>query len=284
MKRLLFPLLLTWTLAVAGSADAASSPLLKITSNGETISRLIIGDHLEVALDKGDPDELYEYRLIDSDYYEIATGSTVADAAGRVPPTLLWAHTGVVGCDYPPFVPGEYRFQNFADAEEMLHLRTLKIQVLASSGVEVASQNITLLAVNRELAYFSDAAGCLRRRFGNSESVYLSLLHPSRTTPTRRFFLVSGSNPAIGDNIVDVRDAVSIFSIPPTGDPVTFLAWSGAASTIGFYSGILRWQSSSTPIVTGSDARLSPHPHPGFLPTPPGGLVITIDGCPSCDP
>lgn len=281
-RRLFFPLLLTLTF-LASSADAAP-PLLKLTSNGETISRLIIGDHLEVALDNGDPDELYEFRLIDSDYYEIATGSAVADAAGRVATTLLWAHTGVVGCDYPPFVPGEYRFQNFADAEELLHLRTLKVQVLASSGVEVASQNITLLAVSRELAYFSDAAGCLRRRFGNSESVYLSLRHPSRTTPTRRFFLVSGSAPAIGDNIVDVRTTDSIYSIPPTGNPVTFLAWIGAASTMGFYSGVLRWQSSSTPIVAGSDVRLSPHQHPGFLPTPPGGLVITIDGCPSCDP
>lgn len=284
MKRLLFPLLLTWTIAVAGSADAASYPLLTITSNGENISRLIIGDHLEVALDNGKPDELYEFRLIDSDYYEIATGSTVADAAGRVPTTLLWAHTGVVGCDYPPFVPGDYRFQHFAEAEAALHLRTLKIQVVASSGVEVAAKDLTLVAVSRELAYFSDASGCLRRRFGNSESVYLSLRHPSRTTPTRRFFLVSGSDPAIGNNIVDVRETVSNYSIPPAGNPVTFLAWSGAASNMGFYSGVVRWEASSTPIVTGSDARLTPHRHPGFLPTPPGGLVITIDGCPSCDP
>ena len=165
-RRLLFPLLLTLTLVVASSADAASSPLLKITSNGETISRLIIGDHLEVALDNGDPDELYEFRLIDSDYYEIATGSTYADAAGRVPTTLLWAYTGVVGCDYPPFVPEPYRFQHFADAETALNLRTLTVQVLASSGVEVASKDLPLIAVSRELAYFSDASGCLRRRFG----------------------------------------------------------------------------------------------------------------------
>lgn len=281
-RRLFFPLLLTLTF-LASRAEAAP-PRLTLTSNGENISRLIVGDHLEVALDYGDPDEVYEFRLIDSDNYEIATGSAVADAAGRVPATLLWAYTGVVGCDYPPFVPGPYRFQHFADAETALHLRTLKIEVIASSGVEIAAKGLTLIAVNRELAYFSDASGCLRRRFGNSESVYLSLRHPSRTTPTRKFFLVSGTNPAIGDNIVDVRETVSNFSIPTAGNPVTFLAWSGAASNMGFYSGVVRWGASSTPIITGSDARLGHWSEPSWGPMTPGGLVITIDGCPSCDP
>lgn len=280
--KLLFSLLLVLAFLVPCAAEA--SPILTLSSDGQKISRLAIGDHLEVTLDNATPGELYEFRLRDTDFYEIAEGSAVADAAGRVPTSLLWAYTGVVGCDYPPFVPADYHFQHFNQAEAALNLRTLTVQVLSSSGVEVALQNITLIAVTRELAYFSDASGCLRRRFGNSESVYLSLRHPSRTTPTRKFFLVSGWNPTVGSDIVDVRgDGGTTYTLP-TGSTVTFQIWSGAASVMGFYSGLVRWEANTTPIVMSSDRLLNPKPHPGFLPTPPGGLVITIDGCPSCDP
>ncbi len=264
------------------ASPAFGTPTLRAESGGRTVSRFFIGDHLSVAITGAAPSTSYQLRLVDDDGAQVAVSEITTDAAGNAAPKRLWTYSGVVGCDlssvpYPPLS----RFQHFAEAEAALAGRTFEIEALDSDGVLAASLALPLLAPTRELRYFSDASGCLRYHFKDTETVYLALRHPNRTQATRRLYLTAPSSFAIGSNLADVRgfDGVQIWNLPATGNPVVVEVWNGAVTTLGSYAGIVRSEPTSFGSVLASDGIVGiAYGSPIML----DGVMITIDGCPTC--
>lgn len=285
-----------------GATAAQAQPHLVVTNGSAPIAQLYVGDDLAVGLEGAVPFETYALRLLDSANIEIVAGVVEADAAGKVEPELLWAYTGVIGCDAAP--PGNaaateaadaadagdageslppHTYTYFSQAEAALNGETLRLEAFSSDGVLTVSTLLPVRIMPDELAYFSNAAGCLRQTFFNNEDVYLSLHHPSSTSVTRRIFLAPATPLLVGSLIADVRgmDGPQIWTLPsPIPSVATTRVWKAAQSLPGEYTGVLRWVSSGTPQLTRSD-RVSSITET-LLGRPTKGLLITVDGCPSC--
>ena len=268
-------------LALLWATAAAADTSLILTSGGENVARLFVGDHLEVGVAGAPAHQTLNLQLIDSDGVLIASSTVVTDAAGKVEPALFWLYTGVLGCDAGVFPnPDLYRFLDFGEAETRLDGRTLIVQAIDLDGVQTAQRELPIVAEPHELPYFSDSAGCLRLQFRDDEGVYLSVRHPNTTQPTRYFFLTGPEVLAIGDPIADVRDLAAPQTIYlAAGSPlVTTLVWEARDSSIGTFRGIYRSENSRLLHVFGSDVDAVPV-WPGHF----EGIMLTMDGCPTCN-
>ena len=214
-------------LGVAAQVQAQPVPLL---GNGSLpASQLIVGDDLWVGLKGGDAGALYDFRLSGADGALISGAYATADAAGTVASTLVWKRSGVVGCDCGAGAdPDDFRFQTYEQAEAALSGKTLVLQVLSASGVQLARVAVPAVAMRRELSYFSDAAGCPRQIFKAGEAIHLSFLHPDRSRGDRQVFIAQSRLWPIGEPIRDLRGAGQKMILPAAGERVT-LPLSGLA-------------------------------------------------------
>jgi hypothetical protein len=275
--------LLAWALLAlaAGAGAAGASPAIEIGNGKQPVAALYIGDDLSAGLEDVVPDEIYRLRLRDSDGTPIAEFTATSDAAGRIEPRVFWPRTGVWGCDLGVSVNNAfYQYQQFADAEDALAGQTLVLEAFREDDTLAASRNVPILSSPQEIAYFSDAAGCLRHHFRDDEHVYVSLRHPSRNALTRRLFLTPAGSLPSGASFTDVRGLATppLWTLPATGNPVTVKVWDAGLTSLGSYCGIIRWTSGTELRVLASDL-VDYH-----LATPPdaGGIVISVDGCPGC--
>lgn len=276
-------------IALSTFARTAPAQPQIVLSNGELpMTRLVVGEHLVAQLKAGVPGQVYDFVLRSSDGAEIARATAEADAAGAAGPVLLWAYSGVVGCDPGAAAdPDRLRFRFFAEAEEALAGRELVVEVLGGLRKRELRQVLPVFAGDQELPYFSGADGCLRRFFRAAEPVYLSLFHPYQSAESRQVFLVRARPQGlpIGQALEDVRGAGSLERIDPGGDLATVLIW-GAVETLGDefasaleFNGVVRTQPSAARARLATDRVIAV---PGRIDVDGGGISITIDGCPKC--
>lgn len=275
-------LFLVAALAFGSVAAAGADPLIHLSNGRLPIAKLLVGDHLAAGLTGGDPDADYVFELRDSDGFLVASAGARTNAAGGVADVLIWPTSGVVGCDLGADPDASvYRYESFADAEEALDGLTLMLTVL-EDGVAVAWEPVPIVYVERELVYFSDAAGCLRHTYPNDEDIHVSIRHPNRAMPDRAIFLMArppGSGQLkVGQSIVDVR-----FAKPPQrfdfsdlgGDTVTVEVWSLENTVAGVYGGLIRpWSIDDVgTLVLSTDMVFDP------INGNSGGIVINSNGC-----
>jgi hypothetical protein len=263
------------------AGGAAASPAIGIGNGKEPVAALFIGDDLSAGLDDVVPDEIYRLRLRDADGIVIAQFSATADATGRVAPRVLWPKTGVRGCDLGVSVNNAlYQYQYFADAEDALAGQTLVLEAFREDDTLAASRNVSILATPLEIAYFSNSAGCLRRHFRGDEHVYISLRHPNRSAASRRIFLAPAGPLPIGTSFTDARGLTTsqIWTLPSSGTQVTVKVWDAGLTPLGSFGGVIRWTSHADSCVQTIDFVSEAIEAPGG-----DGIIISVDGCPSCD-
>lgn len=266
-----------------GAVPAQASPTLQLSNGSLASSQLMIGDDLWVGLKDAAPGATYDFRLLSAGGALITGAYGTADAAGAVAPFFLWGRTGVVGCDCGAGADPElFRFETFEQAETALSGKSLYLQVLTLSGVQVARTAIPALATRREISYFSDGAGCPRGTFKAGEAVHMSFLHPDRSQPSRKIFVAASKPWPVGEPIRDLRGAVQSVSLPALGDRVT-LPLGISIPTPGSYDGIVRKEQVLDSIRFGPDFVLAnPQGSTIYCYEGSGGIIITQDGCPNC--
>lgn len=270
-------------------ASLSAAPRVELSDGAVAKSQLTVGDDLYVSLAGVDPSAVYGLRLLGSDGEAVAALSARTDAFGNLAPQLLWARSGVVGCDCgaPEANPSQHVFANYAEAEEELSGKGFEVQVMAASGVEVARLALPVVAAAKEIAYFADADGCPRSFAKASEALYLAILHPERAKPDRRFFMALSKPWPLGEPIADVRGALQAIAVPATGGDLEIVPLAGwplaaptaASSRIISYDGVWRQGLISHPWIHAGDQVMAA---PNKTPTGPegnGGIVITMDGC-----
>jgi hypothetical protein len=192
---------------------------------------LAVGDSLWVKAAGLAPGGAADLRLRDASGAVVAEARLRADDHGEVAPALLWRRTGVAGCD----CSDERReasgasFRTFEEAELAL-LGTKWSLELAGGGGILASRPLRFERTRTFQAYFSDAAGCPRRRLDPEEDVYVSF-RGLALPPNARVFLVT-DQPGWDEPLplVEVRPGVG-----PAGEVITgisgplstYLVWPG---------------------------------------------------------
>lgn len=256
---------------------------IQLTNGKMPTSRLAVGDDLFAGLTSASPGATYDLRLISPEGILISGAYGTADAAGNVAPKRIWSRTGVVGCDCAAGADLElYRFETYQQAEYQLNGKTLTVQVLTSSGVEVGRLSLPVLVTGREISYFSNAAGCPRQVFRLGEPIYMSFLHADRTRTHRRIFLAESTSWPIGQSILDVRGSAQWSPLPSSTSPVLTLPLSGTVSRTGAFDGVIRHETTADPIRFDSDVVIDDLEERDEACPESGGIVITVDGCPNC--
>lgn len=269
---------------LGSSAYAQGGPGIELTNGTQQISQLPVGDDLFVGLRGASPSTNYDFRLSSADGLLITGAYATADAAGNVAPKRVWSRTGVVGCDCAAGAdPLSFRFADYSQAEHFLAGQELTLQILTLDGVEVARQEIPVLALMREITYFSNAAGCPRKVFRVGESVHVSFLHPDLSKTNRRIFLAEPRSWPIGQTIDDVRGASQSAALGSSGELLTLPLAGSQQLAKGSYDGIVRAGGTiSTWVLPGDGVMANPLPGGTCPLTEGGGIIITVDGCPNC--
>lgn len=265
----------------AGVAVAQDLPAALLSNGVMPLTQLLVGDDLWVELSQGTPSLNYRLNLSGPGGLPLASELVLTDAAGHVPPTLLWARTGVAGCD-PCVVadPTLFIFEDFEQAELALGGLTLQLEVALMDGTAVAIAAIPVLAPPRPILYFSDQSGCPRKVFAAGEQIYLSQVHGSPDDRGARLFLV-GASPgwAIGDPITDVRATPQTLAPAGGGKLATWPVAGIATLPAGDYQGLLRRNSVGDLVFLDSDELIADRVAcgPGH-----GGITITVEICTNC--
>jgi hypothetical protein len=266
---------------LAGAAGGQDLPVVQLSNGALPLAQLLVGDDLWVELSQGTPSLNYRLNLSGPGGVPLASELVLTDGAGRVPPTLLWARSGVVGCD--PCIaadPTLFLFENFEQAELALAGLILQLEVALMDGTPVAFAAIPVLAPARPILYFSDQDGCPRQVFAAGEPVYLSQLHGSPDDREGRLFLV-GASPAwaIGDPLAEVRAAPQSLAPAGGGKLATWPVAGLVSLPAGDYQGIVRWSAVGDLVFLDSDDLIADRVAcgPGH-----GGLTITVEICTHC--
>ena len=150
-----------------------------VLSNGShDISELKLGDDLFVRLPLMLPTAPLELHVLDEGGQSVAALAPLVVPANPVEPIPLWLRTGVVGCD----IPGaqdvlDYHFRDFQQASAHLAGRTFTVELRYATGAPVLSVPLPIKARPTSgpgTLYFSNASGCPRTIFDDSEPIYLS--------------------------------------------------------------------------------------------------------------
>ena len=281
LRRGAFALIACGLLAAPASAQKVE---IRLSNGSLPTARLAVGDDLFASLSSGSPGANYEFRLLSPEGILISGAYGTADAAGDVFPKKIWGRTGVVGCDCAAGADLElYRFETYQQAEYQLNGKSLTVQVLTRSGVEVGRIALPVMVTGREISYFSNAVGCPRQVFAVGEPIYMSFLHADRSRTHRRIFLAENRSWPIGQSILDVRGSAQWSPLPSSTSPVITIPLSGAVTRTGGYDGVVRNETAPDPIRFDSDLVISDVEERGDEACPEsGGIVITVDGCPNC--
>ncbi|NJL29282.1 MAG: hypothetical protein HC897_16060 [Thermoanaerobaculia bacterium] len=165
-----------------------------------------IGDDLWVGLQGAAPGRVYSLELRDESGWVVASVQVDTDRFGSVLPTLLWSHSGVVGCDpgaNPD--PSSYRFDDFDQAEAFLGGRVFSLFALDSTRSDVAKMSLPLDVRTTPMIYVGDASGCPRWTFAIGDDVH-ALVKTSPQAQSARIWIVPlQADWMVGDPLVDLR-------------------------------------------------------------------------------
>lgn len=259
------------------AAAAGAQPHLLFGNGEKAVARLPIGDHLLAGLAGAAPHASYQLVLTDDHGKPVAMAAGKTDAAGRLAPLLLWAHSGVVGCDRCAAPDsGKYLFRTFAEAASVLDGREFAVSAFDAGGAPVARRGLGLLASGTERPYFSDAASCPRFSFDPLEPVYLSFENPEAGKPPRHLYLIADAPEGVllGQPLADVRDP----GPPPVVDPAKpNLVWVPEKDDEGDFNGVVSGWTSYEAVFREGDRLMGPGGRKSL-----SGLSITVDtaNCP----
>lgn len=285
MRRFPFraPFLLLGCLLALLPAAAGAHPNLSISDGDTPLAQLRIGDHLVVTLRDLAPFTTYQVALYDDLDHEIVRLAAATDCAGASAASLLWAHTGIVGCDPCAWAdPAAYRFGTFGEAAGALDGRIFTVAVFDPAGNLVAWADLPLVTTAEERPYVADGDGCPRQRFVAGEQVFLAFYQPAAGGPGERtVFLVpaTAAGLPLGAELTDVRGAaqgIDLRNVVRT--PVQHL-WTPPVSLAGDFTVVVRtglgleesYSLGGDVVLGGRDPRSKP------------GISITV-GTMSCPP
>ncbi len=288
LRRFLVPAALL--LGLTGAAGA--QPVLLPGDGLQVIDRLVIGENLWVELQGGLPDMDYEVQLatesgeplISAVWEPGAGGPGFEPGDGEQPSAqgrglLLWPRSGVVGCDCGGELPKGRMFKDFAEAEDLLAGRSLRLAVVDPGGDLVASVILPAVAAQPARAYFSDVTGCSRDVYKYGEQIWMSLFLTSPPIrPSRSLVISRDSSDTHSDARGGAQEVILPFQRGLVTVPVDMNGLAGGGPFYGFLfedrdpaGGDALPVDTSVPWLTVLARKGSEHPN--------GGIVITLDGC-----
>ncbi|MEO1086540.1 MAG: hypothetical protein AAFY88_20090, partial [Acidobacteriota bacterium] len=212
--------------------------------------------------------------------------------AARSTPVPLWLRSGVVGCDDLLQILAEFEYQDFPAATAALDGRTFTAELrYASTGAVIASADVPLQAFapgSDGVLYFSDASGCPRSVFENSENVYISGYTTAIENGVALFLVDPDNATTASQQIVEQRPQyqASPQLVSGVGQGAwTHLLWHGTLTTEGDYGAVVGTAKNRTDFVLKVDDK-----GVGALDGPLAdgkhvhGMTIQEDECPDCDP
>lgn len=170
-------LTLAMLMAILTPATPAMAQVIKVVRAGAEVGDLYLGNNLNVEVKAAQANTDYELRLVDELDNVISTKFSSSDAQGFIPLMVLWARSGVVGCDSGATPdPLLYQFQTFELAETLAG-RTFRISLRILGGAEIASYSLPLVTSPKPRFYYSDGAACPRFSFDEEDPIWISGIH-----------------------------------------------------------------------------------------------------------
>ena len=275
--------------ALPAAAAPAAEPRILFGNGAAPAVQLLAGDHLAVELAGGQPFGRYEWVLFDDRGAVVVREKRQADAAGNMAAEILWARSGVVGCDRCAAPdPLRYRFASYGEAIEQLAGRKFVVAAFlegAGTLAPAARRDLPIVRAGEERFFTSDAKGCPRRFFEPAEPIFLTFENLGESPSDRWVYLVpSNEEQPIGTPLRDVRGAgfPQEVKLPPGGGQATVLLWHPPAGAAGGFDAVLRLRGDLAELRTRTDQVLGGPGGPKSTP----GLSITVDtsACPPPGP
>ncbi|MEM1179942.1 MAG: hypothetical protein AAGM22_16495 [Acidobacteriota bacterium] len=279
-------------IAVLISTAVAHSQTLPLSNGRAPITALEIGDDLLVLLPHALPAVPLELRLLDEAQQTVASVFPVAVPLDRSIPVPLWIRSGVVGCDSPnQQSPLNFRFRDFQEATAHLKNRTFTVELRTELGQIYGTASVPFATdpADDGQLYFSDASGCPRFVFEETEPVYLSGYRADYRDGIALFLVDPDNDTTASREILEVRPfhqtTPHLIFGTLVSDSWTHLAWPAATSVPGHYGAIVGSALNRNDFSLRSEDR-----GVGALDdlTADGrtvhGMTIQEEECPDCDP
>lgn len=275
--RFLFSLFVVATVLVSFSAPLPAAEL-ELRDDAGVIESLELARHLFVGASALPADTEVEVRLLDWNQNVITSQTRLTDASGVLPSERLWARTGISSCDCD-VLPQGYPFRDPSEAAVLMGA-SLKVRIASPAGVELASQDLTIIAETTPSVWVTDHTLCPRSQLDSTDDAFLTTYSPPQQAA--RIFLVE-HRPAwqLGEPLVDVRPGFADGQLlEPTGQSWLAPLWSGVESMPGAYDLVVRWGTSAVPQLQTGDM-IQGAPIDDRLPSWPtnGGLLIDDWDC-----
>lgn len=273
----------TALLALAALPACAAPKLTAFGALGG-IHKLRLGDDLRVGIHGAAPGTVYQLRLVDGTNQLIASKTLTTDTSGAVAPTLLWQHTGVVGCDpgaQPN--PSAWLFERFEDAEERSGETLALVLTKATSGGTAARLRLPVFAdPATPRFYLSDGAACPRFEHEEGAARWVSGVHLEPFAGQERRLWILDADLGAGQPLRDLRPgyvAGQAFVVPT--------AWQGAAlvAVADLPAFFFFWASIEPPPVEPPGTPIdgpSCLTYPSRPPLPSGTQTTPVPTCPPC--
>lgn len=217
--------------------------------SGRRVDTIEAGRSLVVGVRGLNPHQTYRLELIDQAGQVVSFYQMTTDKNGRIEPTPLWYHSGIVGCGLSPGDTGRpYQFRTMDEARKALAQQSFELSVRSRQGSEISRRSLPVVRPDTPkmpFFYFSRGNGALMNRYVEGrDTVYLT----GRNVPpgaTVQIFLVPNRYAwRPGMPLRDVRPRFlkesHLVRLKNNQDAFTESLWSADSTLLGAYDAVVR--------------------------------------------